>query len=114
MYPYPYSPNRCYGKLLITIKPLDPANLNSITLAAKSGNATISGATICQSWAIYNLNYELGVQPMTQVGDALLCMVGAQPWAVVRFGSNTITQPTNGIIQALSYNNYFQNQIEVA
>lgn len=112
---YPISNNDLlHQKLLIKIQPLDPSALNTLTTGAKAANPTIASAAIAQSWGIYNLNFELGLQPLTQVGDAIICMVGSQPWSVVRFMSMVSVQPANGIIQALSYSNYFQNQIEVA
>jgi hypothetical protein len=37
-----------------------------------------------------------------------------QPWAIIRMITTVQTVSANGIIQALSYANYFQEQIEVA
>lgn len=101
---------------LIRITPIDPSSLNALTTTAKSTStvAGIPGATIAQAWSFATLISDLGQAPMTAIGDAIIVLVGTQAWAIVRFLTTVTTVPCNGIIQALSYSNYFQAQIQVA
>jgi|ERR1700690_285312 len=106
--------NCCIKKIRIT--PIDPSGLNSATTAAKAASTIpgVSAATIAQAWSFATLNNDLGQVPMSQIGDAIIVVVGSQPWAIIRFITTIQTVSANGIIQALSYANYFQEQIEVA
>ena len=106
---------QCRRKL-IRITPIDPANLNAATTTAKSTSTIpgIPGATIAQAWSFATLNNDLGQVPMSQIGDGIIVLVGLQAWAIIRFLDKIQTVSANGIIQALSYSNYFQQQIEVA
>jgi hypothetical protein len=108
--------NRHCSKKLIRITPIDPSGLNSATTTAKSTSTIpgITAATIAQAWSIVTLTNELGQPPMTVVGDALIVVIGNQPWAIIRFISTVQTVSANGIVQALSYQNYFEETIEVA
>ena len=113
MFPFPDNHHR---QKLIRIVPIDPSGLNSITTTAKSTSTVpgVSAATIAQAWSIQQLNYDLGQPPMTVVGDAIVVVVGSQPWVILRFLTSVQTVSANGIVQGLSYANYFQEQIEVA
>jgi hypothetical protein len=124
MYPYPnYWCSWCSGagcgqcrRHLIRINPIDPSALNSLTTTAKSTSSIpgVSGATIAQAWQFLTLTNDLGQPPMTAIGDAIVVVVGSQPWIILRFLTTIQTVSATGIIQALSYANYFQNQIEMA
>lgn len=115
MFPFTNQNPNCQNKL-IRLVPIDPSGLNSLTTTAKSTSTIpgVAGATIAQAWSILILNYDLGQQPMSQVGDAIVVLVGSQPWVIIRFLTTVQTNSANGIIQGLSYFNYFQAQIEVA
>lgn len=112
---WPFEDRHCRRKL-IRITPIDPSGLNSLTTTAKS-TSTIPGvtaATIAQAWSIATLTNDLGQPPMTVIGDAICVVVGSQPWVILRFLTSLQTVSANGIIQALSYENYFEETIEVA
>ena len=115
-WPFWFDSNRHCPRKLIRVTPIDPSGLNSLTTTAKSTSTIpgITAATIAQAWSIATLTNDLGQPPMTVVGDALIVVIGSQPWAIVRFLSTVQTVSANGIVQALSYANYFEETIEVA
>lgn len=115
-WPWWFDNDRNCRRHLIRAVPIDPSGLNSLTTTAKS-TSTIPGmtaATIAQAWSFLTLTNDLGQVPMSQVGDGLIVLIGLQPWAIIRMITTVQTVSANGIIQALSYANYFQEQIEVA